>query len=176
MQAEREYEKVQGEFQHVIYSPHGTIEGAMVASGNEGIQLIVSDDGAGNVFRHVAPGAVIGATVEFIGWSSSKAGGHRVYQVDSIQSVDGKRPTAGKAPKRKAAYSGQVVRLNYARHGEPNGVVLDSGDFIHLKPEGFKKLKLKIGDTIEVDGDSHPLDAEQGYVVEAMRVNGKSIA
>jgi hypothetical protein len=32
-------------------------------------------------------------------------------------------------------FSGRIERLNYVLHGEVNGGVLDSGDFLHLKPE-----------------------------------------
>ncbi len=64
-----------------------------------------------------------------------------------------------------------VARLNFAKHGEPNGVVLDSGDFIHLKPDGMRQVGLKIGDRVEATGEARPM--ELGHrVVEAVEVNG----
>ena len=47
---------------------------------------------------------------------------------------------------------GVVTRLNYARHGEANGVVLDGGDFLHLKPDGMKRVELKVGQPIKAHG------------------------
>ena len=32
------------------------------------------------------------------------------------------------------------MRLNYAKHGAANGVVLDNGDFVHTRPDGFAAL------------------------------------
>ena len=65
-----------------------------------------------------------------------------------------------------------VVRFNYAKHGKPNGVVLDNGDFIHTKPDGLEKLGLKVGDTVKVKGQAKPLVTGTGRVIEAQKVNG----
>ena len=67
------------------------------------------------------------------------------------------------------------MRLNFARHGEANGVVLDSGHFIHTKPDGMAKLKLEVGDRVEADGEARPLSTGTGQVVEASVVNGKPV-
>ena len=74
-----------------------------------------------------------------------------------------------------ASYSGTVVRLNFARHGEVNGVVLDSGHFIHTRPDGMAKLQLAVGDRVEAQGDALPLVNGTGMVVEAITVNGQAI-
>jgi len=65
--------------------------------------------------------------------------------------------------------------VNFARHGEANGVVLDSGDFIHTKPEGMKRLRLKIGDAVEADGDAQRLADDTGWAVDATSVNGRVV-
>ena len=168
-------EEITGTFLHVIYSPHGTIEGVIV-QGFEGIgQLVFSDDNTGDSFRQLAVGTSVVAQGEFTGWSSTKKGGHRVFSVANVTSINGRKPRPAKAGKRAPVYAGKVVALNYARHGEANGVILDSGDFIHMKPEGYKRLKLTVGDAVEAHGDAYELHAEHGYVVEAHRVNGKKI-
>ena len=68
--------------------------------------------------------------------------------------------------------SGTVVRFNYARHGEANGVVLDSGDFVHTRPDGFALLGFEIGMHVEADGESRALVGGAGRVIEARVVNG----
>ena len=170
-------EEVYGKLLQLIYSPHGTIEGILIESGDGAdahCQLVFADENAGAIFSHVEVGSSIAVTGEFIGWSTTKKEGHRVYRVDVVKSVNGKKPPLAKAIKRMPTYSGKVVALNYARHGEPNGVILDSGDFIHLKPDGFKRAKLAVGDTVQASGDAYELNAERGYAVEARRVNGKT--
>ena len=51
-----------------------------------------------------------------------------------------------------------MQRRNFVRHGEANGVVLDTSDFIHTKPEGMAKPKLRIGDSMQADGDAQNRD------------------
>ena len=74
--------------------------------------------------------------------------------------------TPAKTPQPRA-HRGRVVRFNYARHGEANGFILESGDFIHTAPKGFKKLKVKVGDVIEAEGEITALFDGRGVVVEA---------
>lgn len=176
MQGPQSAETVIGTFSQVIFSPHGSIEGIIVEGAEGKTQCVFSDEQLGAIFSHVEVGAPVVIEGEFVGWSSSRKEGHRVYRVDGVRSINKKKPLKPKAIKRAPTYSGTVVSLNYARHGEPNGVILDSGDFIHLKPEGFKRAKLAVGDHVEAFGDAHELSAERGYAVEATRVNGRKLA
>ena len=45
----------------------------------------------------------------------------------------------------EGALRGTVGAIHFARHGEPNGVVLKSGEFIHTRPSGMKRLNLGVG-------------------------------
>jgi hypothetical protein len=38
-------------------------------------------------------------------------------------------------------------------YGEPNGIILESGEFIHIRPGGMKKLKLKLGSKVSAHGE-----------------------
>jgi hypothetical protein len=98
--------------------------------------------------------------------------GHTVYRFERLASIDGEAPRHAQLDER---IDGTVVRLNYARHGEPNGVVLDTGDFIHTKPDGFARLGLKVGDKVRAEGRAQPLATGEGRVVEAVRVNGQAV-
>jgi hypothetical protein len=97
---------------------------------------------------------------------------HPVHHFHSLVAVDGKRPQPAASIQR--VFKGRVERLNYAKHGEPNGVVLDSGDFIHLRPQGFRDAALRVGDAIQAEGDARPM-VSGGFVVEARQVNDVSI-
>jgi hypothetical protein len=81
---------------------------------------------------------------------------HPVFGSVRLVSIDGRKPLKHKAAK-GAAFTGIATRFNYARHGEPNGVVLDNGDVIHTKPQGLAGLKLELGDKVSADGEVRPL-------------------
>lgn len=68
---------------------------------------------------------------------TSKSFLHPVFGYVRLVSIDGRKPIKRIAAK-GAAFTGIVTRFNYARHGEPNGVVLDNGDFIHRGSRTFR--------------------------------------
>ena len=49
--------------------------------------------------------------------------------------------------------------------------MLDNGDFVHTRPQGFARLNLKVGDRVQAEGRVRPLATGEGRVVEAARVN-----
>jgi hypothetical protein len=75
-------------------------------------------------------------------------------------------------PRRK--FSGRIERLNYALHGEVNGGIFESGDFLHLKPEGAQAIGLAVGMVVEARGTTKPMPGGR-FVIEADEVNGTVI-
>ena len=110
-------------------------------------------------------------------------GDHPVFKLGTILDADGKAtafaPRDGKPHHGKHDESieveGTVERLNYAKHGEANGVVLDTGDFVHLKPDGMKQLGLKVGRQVTAQGKGGP-SAHGGKAFDAEIVNGTKVA
>src|SRR4030088_660110 len=67
----------------------------------------------------------------------TKEGAHPVYKLDVIAKIAGKAAkSTGDAP----PISGVVAAIHYAKHGEPNGVVLESGEFLRRRLGGVQKL------------------------------------
>jgi len=167
---------IEARFQHLIYSPRGEIEGVLLHADGAPLQLVFErhDDASPAAFGGLREGQTV--VVEASPQAPSPKGEavHAVCTHVRLTSVDGARP-AKRPPETGAAYQGTVARLNYARHGAANGVVLDTGDFIHTKPDGFAKLKLKIGDRVEADGDAQMLATGSGWAVEAATVNGRAL-
>ena len=164
---------VEGRFLHPIYSPKGTIEGVMIDSEGALAQFVCDahDGAASAALAELQAGqAVVARHVQIEQPKGEPA--HEVYLLERVVSVDGK-PAAPRHHRAHAA--GTVVRLNYARHGAPNGVVLDTGDFIHTKPDGLQRLGLKVGDKVKAEGDVRPLATGDGRVVQAHTVNGKPV-
>ncbi len=170
-------ETFQALFRHVVYSPHGEHEGVLLERGGEPLQLVFEhgDEAAPRAFAGVRPGQTVDVEAVPAGPSPKGRGEHPVYAFARLVGVDGAPPPQPAAPPGGPAYRGKVVRLNFARHGAANGVVLDSGDFIHTRPDGMAKLKLRVGDPVEADGDAQRLADDSGWAVEATTVNGKPL-
>jgi len=167
--------RLSGSFMQIIYSPRGGVEGFLLASHGAPTQVVVDkdDEQAQRLLATLRTGQQLVVSTQELPPSAKGAGVHPVCGLAKVISVDAVVPR--KVPKATAGYAGTVARLNYARHGAPNGYVLDSGDFIHVKPAGFVRLKLKVGDQVAADGDAHFLWAGGGWAVEASSVNGKKL-
>ena len=165
---------VEGRFQHLIHSPKGAVEGVMIDSDGAPAQFVVDAHDHAWVTPLSALQAGQALVLEGVLAPPSPKGepAHEVYQLERLVSVDGEPlPHAHPADH----VSGTVARMNYARHGAPNGVVLDTGDFVHMKPDGFEQLDLKIGDHVRAEGPTRPLAGGGGRVVEAHAVNGRRL-
>lgn len=170
----RDVWSVEGRFQHLVYSPRGRIEGVLIDTDGVPTQFVFErhDEDAAAAFAGLRAGQalVIEGTEE--GPSPKGEAAHTVYRFERLASVDGKAPRRSDTV---GSVEGKVVRFNYARHGEANGVVLDTGDFVHTKPRGFARLALKPGDKVRAEGRTQPLATGEGRVVEAVRVNGQAL-
>ena len=166
---------VEGRFQHLIYSPKGTIEGVLIETDGVPTQFVTDphDLGVAEQVTGLRAGQTLVMEGTEPGPSSKGEPAHSVYVFERLASVDGKAPKAALASEDAA---GTVVRLNYARHGAPNGVVLDNGDFVHTRPDGFERLGLKVGDKVRAQGAARPLATGTGRVIEARSVNGRPVA
>lgn len=101
----------------------------------------------------------------------TKDGAHPVHKLNAITKISGKpfKSNGGPQPVR-----GVVAAVHYARHGEPNGVILESGEFIHTRPDGMKKLKLEIGSKVVARGEMR-MTVFGTPLIEAREVNRVSI-
>lgn len=166
---------VEGVFQQLVYSPRGAVEGVLIDTDGIATQFVTDphDAPTTELLAALRPGQTL--VLEGVEAGSSKHGEppHTVYLFERLTAVDGRPPEV--APPH-ANVAGRVVRLNHARHGAPNGVLLDSGDFVHTRPDGFETLGLKIGDTLEAEGPARPLATGTGRVIEAHRANGHALA
>jgi hypothetical protein len=167
---------LEGKFQYLIYAPKGEVEGVLLHQGGKPLQLVIDkhDSEEADAFDGVTAEQTVKVRAIAAEPSSKGEASHLVYEFSALESVDGKKPTKRKT-RVGPAYKGNVVRLNFARHGEANGVVLDNGDFIHTKPAGMRRLRLKIGDAVAADGDARRLADDTGWAVDATSVNGRAV-
>lgn len=161
-------------FEYPLLSPHGSVEGAIVVDSQKQIhQLVVDEDPVlEHALRAAKPGAPLSLLAQAAAPSPKGKSQHPVWMVTSLSSVNGKPAN----PERGTAVSGRVARINFARHGEPNGYVLDNGHFVHVKPDGFKTLDLDIGDRLEAKGEPRAILPDgESWVVDAKTINGKRV-
>src|SRR5258706_13601744 len=143
-------EFLSGQLQQLLCNPKGGIEGILVMVGSKSIQI--SMEHAGSDAKALMEG--VGKPIEVKGSADhspkTKEGAHPVYKLDFITKIAGVAvKPRGDAP----PISGVVAAIHYAKHGEPNGVVLESGEFIHTRPHGMKKLKLDVGSKVVAHGE-----------------------
>jgi hypothetical protein len=171
---EHAFEKFRGVLEEFNLSPKGGIEGFVLHSEGQTVQVNVTSDVGFAVVRGIGQNVEATVAAEPATAKHSK-GEHPVFSLVTLKGADGKaliHTAAGDSA--IATVQGVVKRINYTRHGEANGVVLESGDFVHLKPTGMKRVALKVGDHVTAEGPAALMPLGQ-QVVEAETVNGSSI-
>lgn len=151
---------------HYNFSPKGGLEGLIVEIAGRTAQVVCPPHLGRDLAGAVAEGDTVELLLSEAEPSDKGPAAHPVYHLEELPRTE----TADAKP----AAAGTVARFNYAKHGEANGVVLDTGDFVHLKPDGLKQLGLKVGDRVTAEGDSRPMDLG-GFVIDATAVNGVAV-
>ena len=122
-----------GKVESLNVSPDGYYESAVFSGPDGAFQVNLSD-----YDEDIPEGWKVGeeATVQVIPYEDEHKSDHPVFELVPAQKE----------------ISGRVKLINYALHGEQNGVVLEGGEFIHLKPPIAKAAQLKVGQEITVTG------------------------
>ena len=164
--------KFQGLLQEFNLSPEGGIEGFLLHNPDGvTVQVNVTPDVGFAVVRGIGQDVEATAEPEQEATKHGK-GAHPVYRLITLTAKDGKALVfANRSAGEVVTVQGVVKRINYTRHGEANGVVLESGEFIHLKPEGMKQAGLKVADQVTASGPASLMPLGQ-QVIEATTVNG----
>ncbi|QEL17499.1 hypothetical protein [Limnoglobus roseus] len=151
---------------HYNFSPKGGLEGLIVEVGGARAQVVCPPHLGHDLAAAVAEGETVELVLSEAEPSDKGPAAHPVYHLEELPHTD--------AADEEPGVKGIVARLNYAKHGEANGVVLDTGDFVHLKPDGMAQLGLKVGDRVKAEGETRAMDLG-GRVVEATAVNGVAV-
>ena len=163
-------EFINGTCQRFLFSPKGAIEGALIKQKDTLVQVTFGPD-QGAAFANAAG---VGKRVRILAvpdHSPKTANGvHPVYRFESFADISGQGVDLPKAHSGKAKVDGIVVALHFARHGQPNGVMLESGEFIHLRPEGMARTGLEVGSEVRATGELRMTQLGTP-LLEAHRVN-----
>ncbi len=164
---------ISGTLDQLIFSPKGSIEGLLVGGGDTPIQVTMPPHIGDLLVRRLQVGEPIALRVGREDRSDNDEI-HPVHELIAALDASGKAINVGDATDGRRKVEGVVARLNYAKHGEANGVVLETGEFVHLKPDGMARTGLAVGDTVRATGNARPT-VLGGLVLEADTVNGKRI-
>ena len=159
-----------GTVQSFNVSPKGHYEGLLLRSGDEVLQVNFPGEWSATVAEVATLGSRI--TVEIEQRETHGHPSHPVYELIHLDSEEKRNSSLDVANgPGDGHFSGTVERLNYALHGEVNGAILDTGDFLHVKPHGAAALALAVGMKVKGVGSSKPM-VGGNRVIEADEVNG----
>lgn len=117
-------------------SPRGDIEGVLMRLDDEVDGSFIQINFPKHQEAQCSIKLPIGEHTELLVEPEHEEGEHLVYVMsDNASQVEG-----------------EVVALNYARHGEVNGYRLADGTFVHVKPDGARRSKVEVGDRISASG------------------------
>ena len=152
------------------YSPRGDIDGVMLKMSDKTAQINLPP-GLGLALGHLSSGS----NVKITAYPEPVQADHPVYELATLTTEQGKKISAPGVGDDKFVHEESTIkRLNYARHGEVDGAMLDNGDLVHVGPAG-RELKLSVGQTIVVDGVAHPMLSSDHNAIHAVAIDGKML-
>ena len=171
----KKQEFIEGVCEQLLFSPEGGVEGVLIRHGSDVVQVSV-DAETGPTLAHEA---AAGKTLRLLGTRdhSRKAahGSHQVYEFEAFADASGHAVKIEEPKPEETTIKGVVAKLHYARHGEPNGVMLAGGEFIHLRPDGMAKTALAVGSKVSATGEAGTTSLGT-IMLEAHAVNGLALA
>jgi len=171
MPSDSKAKTVGGHLQQLLFSPKGGLEGMLITVRNQLLQVSMAPGTADADALSKAVGRHIEVTALPDHSPKTKEGVHPVFKLISITKVAGKIFKSNPGHER---VKGIVASIHFAKHGEPNGVILESGEFIHTRPHGMKQLKLRIGSKVVAHGERRMTVLGTG-LIEAHEVNRVTI-
>jgi len=163
-------EVISGTCQQLLFSPKGGIEGALVKVKGKTVQISVTPDLGAALARVTGPARRLRVLAVADHSQKTADGAHPVYKLESLADAAGQAIEWPEFDSADTTIKGVVATLHFARHGEPNGVVLETGEFIHLRPHGMALVGLGIGSKIIAVGKQR-MTILGTRMLEAQQVN-----
>jgi hypothetical protein len=171
----RRPELIEARCKRLLFSPGGEVEGALLSAKRQILQLSMAPE-EGLALSAMGP---VGRKLRVLAVADhspkTAMSAHPVYQFESLADAAGKAVDWPAAAAGIETVEGAVAALHFARHGQPNGVMLDSGEFIHLRPGGMAQLALVVGSQVCATGRGQ-WTVLGTRMLEASEVNGVEIA
>jgi hypothetical protein len=151
------------------YNPGGVYDSLMLATDVGLVQLNFPAELSEKVVALTVAGSALAAQVR----PERSEGQHRVYRLEKLSAGGQELVVAGEAAP-EAEIKGVVKSLNYGRHGETNGFVLENGDFVQLGPKEAARVRLEAGQELTARGRARALPNGK-QLLKANMINGVSV-
>jgi len=163
-----------GTIRQLLFGTDGGIQGVLLTVKGRTVQVSMSPAegaaladqlGAGKRMRILAI-----AALPPVGTASA----HPLYTFFALSDTGGDPlPLPYTAPG-ESLITGQVSALHFAPEGEPNGVILDTGELIHVGTAGMAATGLRVGTKIRAIGELGRTSVG-GRMLRANQVNGVAL-
>ena len=163
-------EFIHGTCQQLLFSPKGGVEGALVNVKGSVVQVSVPPDKGAALTQVTGPGRQLRVLARPDHSPKTADAAHPVFRLESFADVAGHAIELPDAEPGQTTIKGVVGSWHFARHGEPNGVILETGEFIHLRPSGMTLAGLDIGSKVNAVGELR-MTVLGTRMLEAHRVN-----
>jgi hypothetical protein len=148
----KESEFISGICQQLLFSPKGAIEGALVKIKGAVVQVTVPAASASALANATGPGKRLRVLAVADNSPKTADGHHPVYLFESFADATGLAIELAAVEPDNTTIKGTVAAMHFAKHGQPNGVILETGEFIHLRPLGMVQAGLAIGSKVNALG------------------------
>jgi len=145
-------EFITGTCLQLLFSPKGGIEGVLLKVKGEVLQVSLNPDAGALFARVTGPGKRLRLLAAADHSPKTTDGAHPVYQFESFADANGQAIESADTDPANTTIKGVVAALHFARHGQPNGVVLETGEFIHMRPHGMALAGLGVGARVSAVG------------------------
>ncbi len=164
-------ELLTGTCERLLFSPKGSIEGLLLKFKAQTVQVSMPPHVGDSLAKSAGPGKRLRLLAIPDHSPKTANAAHPVYQFEALADAAG---NAREASNGATTLKGVVACLHYAKHGEPNGVILETGEFVHLRPHGIQAAGLDIGSKVSATGTVRTTVLGT-VLLEASRVNGIEI-
>jgi hypothetical protein len=165
-------EFIDGKCERFLFSRKGGIDGVMLRiKGGDLVQIAMHAPVGALMARFAQPGKRLRLLATPDRSVKVARSPHRVYAFTSFAAADGKAIESKQVCPADVRIGGIVAALHFARHGQPNGVVLESGEFIHLRPRGMLQAAPVVGAAVTAVGQLR-ITLLGTRMLEAHQLNG----
>lgn len=167
-------ELLSGTCKDLLFSPKGGIEGLLLKTEGRIVQVSMPADIGAAMVQKTGPGKRLRVLATADHSPKTAEGAHPVFQFESLADAAGEAIEWPAEADGLTAIKGTVARIHYAKHGQPNGVVLESGEFIHLRPHGMAAVGVGVGAKLSARGELR-MTVLGTRMLEAHHANGYDI-
>jgi hypothetical protein len=162
-------ETLEGALQGYNFNPGGRHDSLMLTTEGGLVQLNFPAELADQVAAVASAGSTLNAHVR----PERSEGDHQVYRLEKLW-VGDKELVIGGEDAPESELKGVIKSFNYGRHGETNGFVLESGDFVQLGPKEAERVRLEVGQELTAKGHLRKMPSGK-QLLKARVINGVEV-